>query len=114
MKGFNSQELNIFLPFNSTSVTEGPCWSAALGFGGVQRAQSLTVLKPPLVRGTEINCGKFCVSLKPYDVPLKPYDVSYSRALACLGHNDTEDDAAMGMDTRLGQHRRHQRGNFHI
>lgn len=72
-----------------------------------QGAQSLALLKPPLVRGTEINCGKFWV-------PLKPYGVSYSRALACPGHKDTEDDAAMGMDTRLGQHRRHQRGNFHI
>lgn len=67
-----------------------------------------------MVRGIELNYGEFVVPLKPHYVPLKPYYVPYCRALASPGHKDTEDDAAMGMDTRLGQHGRHQRGNFCI
>lgn len=47
VKGFNSQELNIFLPSNSMSVTEGPRWSAALGFGAVKEAAG--------PRGTELS-----------------------------------------------------------
>lgn len=116
MKGFNLQEFNIFLHFNSISLTETDLgatlnccpwlwWCQGGSRAGFAWRQRGTELNSALVRGTEINYGKIC-ALKTLLCAFETLLMPYCRALASPGQKDIKDDAAMGM------HRRHQRANF--